>query len=108
MNSTTATSPKKWKGDSKLIQCFQYLLPISFTIAMTGIIVWILSLIRLSRKLHDVPSASIGISLVAIPVFLILLVVFWYVFLGIMLNREESREEKETDRPKNPQEEMEN
>ena len=108
MNSRTAISPKQWKGDSKLIQFFQYLLPISFTVAMTGIIVWILSLIRLSRKLHDVPSASIGISLVAIPVFLVLLVVFWYVFLGIMLNQEESREEKETDQPKNPQEEMEN
>ena len=65
------------------------MLPISFTTAMTGIIFWILTLIRLSKKLHDVPSASIGISIVAIPVFLILMCVFWYVFLGIMYNQEE-------------------
>ena len=94
MNPESAGSPRKWKGDGAWIVFFQFLLPISFTIAMTGIIVWILSLILLARRLHDVPSASIGISLVAIPVFLILLGVFWYVFLGIVLNREEQSEEE--------------
>ena len=78
--------------DSGIIRFFQYMLPTSFTIVNVGVIVWIISLIRLSNKLHDVPSASIGISIVAIPVFLILLGVMWYVFLGIMLNREESKD----------------
>lgn len=78
--------------ESRLLVFLQYFLPISFTIAMAGIIIWIISLIWLSRKLHDTPSASVGISIVAIPVFGILLWVFWYVFLGIIRNRPEDEE----------------
>lgn len=48
-----------------------------------GIVVWIIGLIRLSLELRDIPSASIGISLVAIPVFLLLLGVVNYVFWGL-------------------------
>jgi len=100
-------SETKWEGDNRFIVFLQYLLPISFTFAMTGIIIWIVSLIRLSRKLHDVPSASIGISIVAIPVFLILLGVFWYVFLGIMLNREEQPTKSELTETRDEQEDFE-
>jgi len=49
-----------------------------------GIITWISHLIRTAWRLKDVPSASIGISLVAIPVFLILLGVILYVFWGLL------------------------
>jgi hypothetical protein len=49
-----------------------------------GIITWISHLIRTAWRLKDVPSASIGISLVAIPVFLILLSVILYVFRGLL------------------------
>ena len=49
-----------------------------------GIITWISHLIRTAWRLQDVPSASIGISLVAIPVFLILLSVILYVFWGLL------------------------
>lgn len=83
------------KKDSKFVRFLQYLLPTSFTIAMTGIICWIGSLIFLSRKLDDVPSASMAISIIAIPVFLVLLCVFWYVFLGIIRNQEEEEEPTE-------------
>lgn len=75
-------------GDPPFIVFLQYLLPLSFTCAMAGTIAWIVSLILLSAKLDDVVSASMGISIVAIPVFLILLSVFWYVFLGIIRNQE--------------------
>ena len=51
-----------------------------------GIIVWILSLIRLSIQLKDLPSGSIGISLVAIPVFLLLLSLATYVFVGLIFD----------------------
>jgi arginine exporter protein ArgO len=44
---------------------------------------WILHLLRLSRQLHDVPSASVGISIVAIPVFLTGASVLTYVFVGL-------------------------
>jgi hypothetical protein len=44
---------------------------------------WILHLLQLSHQLHDVPSASIGISIVAIPVFLTGAGVLTYVFVGL-------------------------
>ena len=54
-----------------------------------GIITWITHLIRTAWRLKDVPSASIGISLVAIPVFLTLLGVILYVFWGLLTDRSE-------------------
>jgi arginine exporter protein ArgO len=49
---------------------------------------WILHLLRLSRRLHDVPSASVGISIVAIPVFLTGAAVLTYVFVGLRRGRQ--------------------
>ena len=54
-----------------------------------GIITWITPLIRTAWRLGDVPSASIGISLVSIPIFLTMLGVILYVFLGIRGDRGE-------------------
>jgi hypothetical protein len=48
-----------------------------------GISTWVVHLLRLSRRLHDVPSASFGISIVAIPVFLTGAAVLTYVFVGL-------------------------
>lgn len=48
-----------------------------------GVSAWILHLLSLSRQLHDVPSASIAISIVAIPVFLTGASVLTYVFIGL-------------------------
>lgn len=52
-----------------------------------SIVVWIAHLIRTAWRLDDVPSASIGISLVAIPVFLVLLGVIVSVFWGLLTER---------------------
>ena len=61
---------------------------------------WILHLLRLSHRLHDVPSASVGISIVAIPVFLTGAGVLTYVFVGLRRGRQPpipaSEESKET------------
>lgn len=57
-----------------------------------GISAWILHLLRLSRQLHDVPSASVGISIVAIPVFLTGASVLTYVFVGLRRGRDASDE----------------
>jgi hypothetical protein len=54
-----------------------------------GIITWITHLIRTAWRLGDTPSASIGISIVAIPVFLTLLGVILYVIVGILGDRGE-------------------
>lgn len=63
------------------------LLPVTFCAFVGGLIVWVIHLIRLSVRLQDVPNASIGISIVAIPVFMLLLGVFNYVFWGLLRNR---------------------
>ncbi len=54
-----------------------------------GISYWIVHLLRLSHRLHDVPSASVAISIVAIPVFLTGAAVLTYVFLGLRRGAEE-------------------
>jgi hypothetical protein len=58
-----------------------------------GISGWIIHLLRLSRSLNDVPSASIGISIVAIPVFLTGASVLTYVFVGLQRGGREHQEE---------------
>lgn len=52
-----------------------------------SIITWITHLIRTAWGLGDVPSASIGISVVAIPVFLVLLSVIVSVLWGLLTER---------------------
>ncbi len=54
----------------------------------TAVITWIVHLVRLSLTLDDVPSASMGISLVAIPVFLTLAGIVTYVITGLVLDPE--------------------
>ena len=54
-----------------------------------GIITWITHLIRTAWRLGDVPSASIGISIVSIPIFLTMLGVILYVFVGLRGDRGE-------------------
>lgn len=51
-----------------------------------GIIVWIIHLIVASLRLDDVIQASVGISIVAIPIFLVFMGVVFYVFWGVALH----------------------
>ena len=59
-----------------------------------GISGWIIHLLLLSRRLNDVPSASVGISIVAIPVFLAGAVVLTYVFVGLQKGGEGAGKEE--------------
>jgi hypothetical protein len=52
-----------------------------------GIVSWIAHLIRTAWRLGDVPSASIGISLVSIPIFLTMMGLILYVFVGLRGDR---------------------
>ena len=70
--------------DPRAVRTAQFVLLIMFWGFVVGIIVWIAGLIRLSLQLQDLPSASIGISIVAVPVFLLLLGVVNYVFWGML------------------------
>ena len=51
---------------------------------------WIVHLLRLSRRLHDVPSAAFAISIVAIPVFFTGASVLTYVFIGLRRGRSDA------------------
>jgi hypothetical protein len=52
---------------------------------------WIIRLIIVSVQLQDAPDASVGISLVVIPVFGMLAGVLTYVFIGLQRNRNQIR-----------------
>jgi hypothetical protein len=45
--------------------------------------------------LHDVPSASVGISIVAIPVFLMGAAILTYVFVGLQRGRRMDGEQQD-------------
>jgi len=54
-----------------------------FSLFATAVVSWIIRLIYISWVLQDVFSASIGIALVAVPVFTFLLAIINYVFWGL-------------------------
>ncbi len=68
----------------RTVRALQWTMAGAAVLFIVGIITWISHLIRTAWRLQDVPSASIGISLVAIPVFLTLLGVVLYVFWGLL------------------------
>jgi hypothetical protein len=73
----------------RTVRTLQWAMPVVAILFIGGIVTWITHLIRTAWRLGDVPSASIGISLVAIPVFLTLLGVILYVFVGLLTSRGE-------------------
>lgn len=82
MSNRRAPSPR-------VVRAIQWAMAGGAILFIGGIITWISHLIRTAWRLRDVPSASIGISLVAIPVFLTLLGVVLYVFWGLLGDRSE-------------------
>ena len=68
---------------SKIVFYAQLLSVSLIWVFVIGISVWIINLISLSVELHDVPGASVGISIVAIPVFITLAGILTYVFVGL-------------------------
>lgn len=54
-----------------------------FCVFAASVVLWISRLIYVSWQLEDVFSASIGIALVAIPIFVFLSVMVNYVFWGL-------------------------
>lgn len=70
--------------NERTVRAIQWTMAGAAVLFIVGLISWIGHLIRTAWRLQDVPSASIGISLVAIPVFLTLLGVVLYVFWGLL------------------------
>lgn len=80
-------SEQSKRGLDRVIFIAQILSVTLIWVFVIGITVWIINLIRLSLELEDVPGASVGISIVAIPVFIILAAVLTYVFVGLQKER---------------------
>jgi hypothetical protein len=68
---------------ARLIATLQWVWVTGFILLVLGIITWFIHLMRAALWLGDVPSAAIGILLVAIPIFLALASVVFYVFWGL-------------------------
>jgi FtsH-binding integral membrane protein len=74
---------------NRLVRTLQWVWLAVAILLVGGIIAWIIHLIRTSWTLGDVPSASVGISIVAIPIFIVLMSVVLYVFLGLRADARE-------------------
>ena len=79
--------PGQESGLTRTVRALQWAMAGLAVLFIGGIVTWIGHLIRTAWRLGDVPSASIGISLVAIPVFLTLLGVILYVVRGLLGDR---------------------
>ncbi len=69
----------------------QLALLLGFSLFAALVVLWIGRLIYISWMLGDVFSASIGIALVAVPVFVFLWIIFNYVFWGLLRGQQEPR-----------------
>ncbi len=85
-----AKASTRREPENPIVFRIQLMLLAGFTLFACTVIGWVGRLIYISWALHDVFSASIGIALVAVPVFLFLLATFNYVFWGMYLGREQA------------------
>ena len=69
----------------RLIRLLQWLWVGGAMLLIAGVVTWIITLILAAWRLEDVPSASIGISIVAIPIFLVFSGVIIYVFWNVTI-----------------------
>ena len=74
------------KVSERLVRMLQWLWLGSAFLLVGGIIAWIIHLIVASWRLDDFIQASVGISIVAIPIFIVFMGVVFYVFWGVALH----------------------
>ena len=79
---------KKYKT-SKIIYTLQILSISTIWMFVFGITWWILRLLITSINLKDAIDASVGISILVIPIFITLASILTYVFIGLQRNRRE-------------------
>lgn len=79
---------KKYKT-AKTIYIIQIFSITLIWIFVFGITWWILRLLSISINLRDAIDASVGISILVIPIFITLASILTYVFIGLQRNRGE-------------------
>ncbi|NOY05986.1 MAG: hypothetical protein GXO82_05065 [Chlorobi bacterium] len=72
----------------KTIKFLQYASIAWIWIFVLSVDVWIISLLIVARRLHDAINASVGIGIIAIPLFLLIATALTYVFFGLQKHRE--------------------
>ncbi len=82
---------KENKSD-KIIFIFQIISISLIWVFVFGITWWILRLLTISIALQDAIDASVGISILVIPIFITLAGILTYVFIGLHKNRIEKKE----------------
>ncbi len=75
----------------KTIRILQIASLIWIWIFVLAVDIWILSLLRVAKHLHDALNASVAIGIVAIPLFLIIASILTYVFVGLQKHRTEEK-----------------
>lgn len=78
MDDSTSVSPR-------LVRMLQWVWVGGAMLLISGVVIWISNLIVGAWRLEDVPSASIGIAMVAIPIFLVFSGVIIYVFWNVAI-----------------------
>lgn len=58
---------------------------------LASIVAWILNMVRVAHSLGDALTASVAISLVAIPVYTLVASILTYVYFGIQSGRREGQ-----------------
>ncbi|NOZ07364.1 MAG: hypothetical protein GXO91_00620 [FCB group bacterium] len=61
-------------------------------VLVVSVIWWVLNLISLSNYLHDAQNATLAISILIMPLFILLAGILTYVFVGLRRNRFEDDE----------------
>lgn len=84
--NTTMTEEHK---TAKITFLFQIISISLIWMFVFGITWWILRLLTTSIKLQDAIDASVGISILVIPIFITLASILTYVFVGLQRNRSE-------------------
>jgi hypothetical protein len=72
-----------WRG-IRLLRLLSILMMWAF---LAGVITWVVNEVRIARSLGDALTASVGISLVAIPVYTLVASVLTYVYIGLQRGR---------------------
>ena len=79
--------PRRGHWYQRGIRALQLLSIILMWTFLSAIVTWVLNMVRVSQSLGDALTASVGISLVAVPVYSLVAAILTYVYFGIQRGR---------------------
>ena len=79
--------PRRGHWYQRGIRTLQLLSIILMWMFLGVIVAWVINMVRVSESLGDALTASVGISLVAVPVYSLVATILTYVFFGIQRGR---------------------